>query len=216
MFSFSFSYENFEKSTLSPLSFSVFFFLLTLISLSLSGLTVFCFFLLIVCAMKIFLCECMYSVYMLVCVCCVCMCMCLCVFVCVFLCVCVVHVSVCVCVFLYVCVSLSLFPFLSFPFPSCHNHKQLLEWIQHTLPWLNERTSEKTLSDTKDHLEEFRQYSVSTKPPKAEEKGKLESHFHTLQTKLRLSNRPAYVPSEGKLVSVSLFKILKFFCYSKF
>ena len=36
-----------------------------------------------------------------------------------------------------------------------------------------------------------------------EEKGRLEMHFHTLQTKLRLSSRPAYVPSEGKLVNVS-------------
>lgn len=52
-------------------------------------------------------------------------------------------------------------------------------------------------------LEEYRQYASVTKPPKSEEKGKLETHFHTLQTKLRVSKRPAYVPSEGKLVSVS-------------
>ena len=50
-------------------------------------------------------------------------------------------------------------------------------------------------------LEEYRQYASSTKPPKFEEKGRLETHFHTLQTKLRVSSRPAYVPSEGKLVS---------------
>jgi actinin alpha len=50
-------------------------------------------------------------------------------------------------------------------------------------------------------LEEFRQYASVTKPPKSDEKGRLETHFHTLQTKLRVSNRPAYVPSEGKLVS---------------
>ena len=36
---------------------------------------------------------------------------------------------------------------------------------------------------------------------KAEEKGHLEAAYNTLQTKLRLSNRPAFVPSDGKLVS---------------
>ena len=35
----------------------------------------------------------------------------------------------------------------------------------------------------------------------AEEKGHLEAAYNTLQTKLRLSNRPAFLPSEGKLVS---------------
>lgn len=50
-------------------------------------------------------------------------------------------------------------------------------------------------------MEEYRQYAAVTKPPKLEDKGKLETHFHTLQTKLRVSNRPAYIPSEGKLVS---------------
>ncbi len=69
------------------------------------------------------------------------------------------------------------------------------------MPWLNDQTQENTLPDTQTRLEEFRQYATTTKPPKAEEKGALETHFHTLQTKLRLSNRPAYVPSEGKLVS---------------
>ena len=71
------------------------------------------------------------------------------------------------------------------------------------MPWLEDRTPEHTLPETQARLEEFRQYSTVTKPPKASEKGELETHFHTLQTKLRLSNRPAYVPSEGKLVSVS-------------
>lgn len=77
----------------------------------------------------------------------------------------------------------------------------LLDWIHQTLPWLNSRTSETTLDAAQQRLEEFRQYSAATKPPKVEEKGRLEMHFHTLQTKLRLSSRPAYVPSEGKLVN---------------
>merc|ERR1712024_27482 len=39
------------------------------------------------------------------------------------------------------------------------------------------------------------------KPPRAEQKAKLETNFNTLQTKLRLSNRPAYMPTEGKLIT---------------
>ena len=81
-------------------------------------------------------------------------------------------------------------------------HIQLLEWIHQTLPWLNDRSGETTLDAAQHRLEEFRQYATGTKPPKVEEKGRLEMHFHTLQTKLRLSSRPAYVPSEGKLVNV--------------
>ena len=69
------------------------------------------------------------------------------------------------------------------------------------MPWLNDRGAENTLQDAQSRLEEFRQYATATKPPKAQEKGNLETHFHTLQTKLRLSNRPAYVPSEGRLVT---------------
>lgn len=69
------------------------------------------------------------------------------------------------------------------------------------MPWLEDLTPETTLQDAQSRLEEFRQYASVTKPPKAEEKGNLETHFHTLQTKLRLSSRPAYVPSEGRLVA---------------
>ena len=79
---------------------------------------------------------------------------------------------------------------------------QLLAWVHQTLPWLNDRSAENTLDAAQHRLEEFRQYATGTKPPKVEEKGRLEMHFHTLQTKLRLSSRPAYVPSEGKLVNV--------------
>lgn len=51
-------------------------------------------------------------------------------------------------------------------------------------------------------LAEFRDYRRVQKPPRLEQKAKLETDFNTLQTKLRLSNRPAYMPSEGKLVGV--------------
>lgn len=53
-------------------------------------------------------------------------------------------------------------------------------------------------------LEDFRDYRRVHKPPRVQEKCQLEINFNTLQTKLRLSNRPAFMPSEGKMVSVCL------------
>ena len=52
-------------------------------------------------------------------------------------------------------------------------------------------------------LDALRVYRRSEKPPRVEEKGMLETNFNTLQTKLRLGNRPAYLPTEGKMISVS-------------
>ncbi|CAD5121858.1 DgyrCDS10324 [Dimorphilus gyrociliatus] len=77
----------------------------------------------------------------------------------------------------------------------------LLEWIRRTTPWLEDRTTDKTLPGTRRKLEEFRDYRRKEKPPRLEEKATLETTFNTLQTRLRLSNRPAYLPTEGKLVS---------------
>lgn len=57
-------------------------------------------------------------------------------------------------------------------------------------------------------------YRRKHKPPRVEQKAKLETNFNTLQTKLRLSNRPAYMPTEGKMVSVNiLFVSCISFCY---
>ncbi len=87
---------------------------------------------------------------------------------------------------------------------------QLLEWIRRTTPWLENRTTDNTLPGTQRKLEEFRDYRRSHKPPKLEEKAKLETTFNTLQTRLRLSNRPAYMPTEGKMVSVctTMYRVL--------
>jgi actinin alpha len=77
----------------------------------------------------------------------------------------------------------------------------LLEWIRRTTPWLENRNVDNNLVAVRKKLEEFRTYRRKSKPPRVEQKGKLETNFNTLQTKLRLSNRPAYLPSEGKMVS---------------
>ncbi|XP_053156091.1 alpha-actinin-2 isoform X1 [Hemicordylus capensis] len=78
---------------------------------------------------------------------------------------------------------------------------ELLEWIRRTTPWLENRTPERTMSAMQKKLEDFRDYRRKHKPPKVQEKCQLEINFNTLQTKLRISNRPAFMPSEGKMVS---------------
>uniref|UniRef100_A0A5F8HDT9 Actinin alpha 1 n=3 Tax=Theria TaxID=32525 RepID=A0A5F8HDT9_MONDO len=77
----------------------------------------------------------------------------------------------------------------------------LLEWIRRTVPWLENRAPENTMQAMQQKLEDFRDYRRLHKPPKVQEKCQLEINFNTLQTKLRLSNRPAFMPSEGKMVS---------------
>ncbi|XP_059607538.1 alpha-actinin, sarcomeric isoform X4 [Phlebotomus argentipes] len=77
----------------------------------------------------------------------------------------------------------------------------LLEWIRRTMPWLNSRQTDNSLAGVQKKLEEYRTYRRKHKPPRVEQKAKLETNFNTLQTKLRLSNRPAYMPTEGKTVS---------------
>ncbi|KAI1886942.1 hypothetical protein AGOR_G00200960 [Albula goreensis] len=78
---------------------------------------------------------------------------------------------------------------------------ELLEWIRRTTPWLENRTAENTMAAMRRKLEDFRDYRRMHKPPKVQEKCQLEINFNTLQTKLRISNRPAFMPSEGKMVS---------------
>lgn len=77
----------------------------------------------------------------------------------------------------------------------------LLEWIRRVTPWLENRATDNTVPGTQKKLDEFRDYRRRQKPPKLEQKAKLETTFNTLQTRLRLSNRPAYMPTEGKMVS---------------
>ncbi|XP_065210562.1 alpha-actinin, sarcomeric isoform X2 [Planococcus citri] len=77
----------------------------------------------------------------------------------------------------------------------------LLEWIRRTMPWLKNRQTDNSLSGVQKKLEEYRTYRRKHKPPRVEQKAKLETNFNTLQTKLRLSNRPAYMPTEGKMIS---------------
>lgn len=94
----------------------------------------------------------------------------------------------------------------------------LLEWIKQKRPWLENRATDNTLPGTQAKLGEFRDYCRSQKPPKLSQKAKLETDFNTLQTRLRLSNRPPFTPTEGKLIAVRRLNLydndpsILFFC----
>lgn len=76
----------------------------------------------------------------------------------------------------------------------------LLDWINKKIPELSDRTGG-SLADMQDKLNDFRNYKGHEKPPKVDDKATLENLYNTLQTKLRLSNRPIYMPQDGILVS---------------
>ncbi|XP_075262316.1 alpha-actinin-2-like isoform X1 [Convolutriloba macropyga] len=81
---------------------------------------------------------------------------------------------------------------------------ELLRWINATVPWLQQKRisdGPATLAAVQAKLEEFRNYRRNEKPPKVQDKLDLETKYNTLQTKLRLNNKSAFLPSEGKLVS---------------
>lgn len=77
----------------------------------------------------------------------------------------------------------------------------LLDWINKKIPELEDRTSDNSLAQMQEKLNNFRDYKGNEKPPKVDDKSRLENLFNTLQTKLRLSNRPVYMPAEGKMIS---------------
>lgn len=68
------------------------------------------------------------------------------------------------------------------------------------MPWLANRSTDDTLQQAQQKLEDYRNYRRREKPPRIEDKGRLETLFNTLQTRLRLSNRPAFLPRDGHLI----------------
>jgi len=77
----------------------------------------------------------------------------------------------------------------------------LLDWINKKIPEFEDRTTDNSLANMQEKLNDFRNYKGKEKPPKVDDKSRLENLFNTLQTKLRLSNRPVYMPAEGKMIS---------------
>ena len=85
----------------------------------------------------------------------------------------------------------------------------LLEWLRRQIPKLEDRSlgpgaeasDREALASARRRLDDFRNYRLGEKPSRLSDKARLETTFNTLQTRLRLANRPAYMPTEGKLVS---------------
>jgi len=77
----------------------------------------------------------------------------------------------------------------------------LLAWIGAKTEDCRDCTAAESLEGVMDSFQSFREYKNSEKPPKAEEKASIEAHYTTLQTKLRLNNRPSFHPAEGRLVT---------------
>ncbi|THD25163.1 Alpha actinin sarcomeric [Fasciola hepatica] len=77
----------------------------------------------------------------------------------------------------------------------------LLKWISKRVLFLKDRTTDGTIPGTCAKLNQYRDYRRGEKPPRLEDKCELENLFNTLQTRLRLANRPAFLPTEGKMIS---------------
>ena len=78
---------------------------------------------------------------------------------------------------------------------------QLLGWIEAKVAEFGTRDPVQGVDTCQQMLEQKSVFRSTEYPTKLQEKGELEAHYSTLQTKLRLSGRPGYVPSEGRLIS---------------
>ncbi|TGZ68819.1 hypothetical protein CRM22_004078 [Opisthorchis felineus] len=77
----------------------------------------------------------------------------------------------------------------------------LLAWIEAKTVFLKDRTTDGTISGTCMKLNNYRSYRRDEKPPRLEDKAALENLFNTLQTRLRLANRPVFLPVEGHMIA---------------
>lgn len=75
--------------------------------------------------------------------------------------------------------------------------KALTDWINETIAKHEDRNFGDSTDSIQQQLDAFKDYKTQEKPPKATELGDLESSFNALQAKLRLNNRPSFVPAEG-------------------
>nr|CDS33844.1 alpha actinin sarcomeric [Hymenolepis microstoma] len=81
-----------------------------------------------------------------------------------------------------------------------HLFTDLKDWIEKKKSDFEHREPILNLEDVNKQIENFRQYQTEEKPEKIEEKSRLETTFRTLQTRLRLNNRPPYLPPDGMLI----------------
>uniref|UniRef100_A0A8C4QCZ8 Actinin, alpha 2b n=1 Tax=Eptatretus burgeri TaxID=7764 RepID=A0A8C4QCZ8_EPTBU len=77
----------------------------------------------------------------------------------------------------------------------------LLAWIDQQIPWLSKRETQPSLAPAQTLLSRHSDYSKEERPPHAKERNRLNTTFNSLQTRLRLHNRPNFMPAEGHLVA---------------
>ncbi|CAH8668404.1 unnamed protein product, partial [Dicrocoelium dendriticum] len=77
----------------------------------------------------------------------------------------------------------------------------LLAWIKQKIDFVKDRTTDGTIPGTCAKLDTYRSYCRDEKPFKLDEKVTLENLYNTLQTRLRLSNRPNFLPAEGHMIA---------------
>lgn len=75
--------------------------------------------------------------------------------------------------------------------------QKLVDWINSNMTELAGRDFGGSLADVQKVYNEFLQYKKTVKPTKVGERLEVEGEFSTLQTQLRVNNRPAFVPSPG-------------------
>ncbi|KAM7535867.1 hypothetical protein Aperf_G00000101008 [Anoplocephala perfoliata] len=76
----------------------------------------------------------------------------------------------------------------------------LLKWINNQIPFLADKTTNGTLPHAKEKLAQYTAYGGSAKPPRVEDKALLEALNNTIQTRLKLAHKPAFMPPAGQSI----------------
>ncbi|EUB59226.1 Alpha-actinin-2 [Echinococcus granulosus] len=83
----------------------------------------------------------------------------------------------------------------------------LLKWINNQIPFLADKTTDGTLPHAKEKLAQYTAYGGSAKPPRVEDKALLEALNNTIQTRLKLAHKPAFMPPAGQSIDWLLNEI---------
>jgi len=74
---------------------------------------------------------------------------------------------------------------------------KLSEWINETTTRMEDRNFPQDLEGLQGLLDAFKEFKSNEKPPKSKDLTELEAAYNSIQTKLRLNNRPPFVAPEG-------------------
>eukprot|EP01120_Amphizonella_sp_Union-15-10_P001179 TRINITY_DN1122_c0_g1_i8.p1 TRINITY_DN1122_c0_g1~~TRINITY_DN1122_c0_g1_i8.p1 ORF type:complete len:875 (-),score=266.28 TRINITY_DN1122_c0_g1_i8:53-2542(-) len=77
--------------------------------------------------------------------------------------------------------------------------QQLAAWIKNATVRMEDRNFSNSLEGIQTDISEFQKFKTHEKEGRGREKKELEANYNTLQTKLRVNNRPAFKPPAGLL-----------------